>query len=177
MAVPEHVNDVNGTHDHEHDAEQDSGVLYCTVHPTVATNLRCNRCGRPMCTKCAVRTPVGYRCRQCVREQQDTFFTAQMRDYLIAAVVAFAISFVAVFFISQIRFFLIAIFLSPAVGGVIGSVIMRLTGKRRGRHTVWIVGAAVVLGALPFLLFNLLGVGIYIVMATGAAIAPFRLQL
>ncbi len=58
----------------------DSGVLYCTVHPNVETALRCNRCGRPMCNRCAVRTPVGYRCRECVRGQQQVFYTAQTLD-------------------------------------------------------------------------------------------------
>ncbi len=177
MAVPERVDNVNDSGVQEHDHEHEDDTLYCTVHPTIATNLRCNRCGRPMCTKCAVRTPVGYRCRECVREQQDTFFTAHIWDYLIAAGVALVMSFFAAMFISWIRFFLLAIFLSPAAGGVIGTVVMRLTGKRRGRHTAWVVGAAVIMGALPFLLANLLGIGIYIVMATGAAITPFRLRL
>ena len=48
MTIPERVEE---THADEHDEEE---ILYCTVHPTVQTTLRCNRCGRPMCTKCAV---------------------------------------------------------------------------------------------------------------------------
>ena len=73
----------------------DDEVVYCTVHPNAETALRCNRCGRPMCTRCAVRTPVGYRCKECVREQQDKFFDAQMIDYLIAAGVSLVASFFA----------------------------------------------------------------------------------
>jgi len=34
-----------------------------------------------------VRTPVGYRCRECVRGQQQVFETAVWSDYVIAAVV------------------------------------------------------------------------------------------
>lgn len=157
------------------DVEVD-GALYCTVHPTVETSLRCNRCGRPMCTKCAVLTPVGYRCRECVRQQQDTYFNAQMLDYVIAGAVALAISFFAVAIIARLPFFL-AFFASPAVGGVIGTAAWRLTGKRRGRYTAIVVGAAVVLGALPWLLLNLFAVGIYLFMATGAAVARFQLRL
>ncbi|HYN88142.1 MAG TPA: tetratricopeptide repeat protein, partial [Ardenticatenaceae bacterium] len=41
-------------------------MLHCSVHPDRETMLRCNRCGRPMCPECAVRTPVGLRCRECV---------------------------------------------------------------------------------------------------------------
>lgn len=157
------------------DVETD-GVLFCTVHPTVETSLRCNRCGRPMCTKCAMRTPVGYRCRECVRQQQDTYFNAQMLDYVIAGAVALAISFFAVAIIARLPFFL-AFFASPAVGGVIGTAVWRLTGRRRGRYTAIVVGAAVVVGALPWLLLNLFAVGIYLFMATGAAVARFQLRL
>ena len=35
---------------------------YCANHPTVETTLRCNKCGKPICAKCAIRTPTGYRC-------------------------------------------------------------------------------------------------------------------
>ncbi|NLX11266.1 MAG: hypothetical protein GXY36_16585 [Chloroflexi bacterium] len=151
-------------------------VVYCTVHPNAPANLRCNRCGRPMCTRCAVRTPVGYRCRQCVREQQDKFFNAQMIDYLVAAVVSVVVSAAAAFFIWRLWFFLVFI-ISPVVGSVIGQLVWRLTGKRRGRYTAIVVGAGVVVGALPFLLLNLFSVGLYLFVATGAAVAQFRLRL
>ncbi|WP_119065242.1 B-box zinc finger protein [Aggregatilinea lenta] len=167
MAAPELQTDV---------ATEDE-VVYCTVHPTVEAHLRCNRCGRPMCTRCAVLTPVGYRCKQCVRQQQDTFFNAQAYDYLIAAVVSLAISFAAAFILSRIGFFFIAFFAAPAAGGVIGGAVRRLTGKRRGRYTAMVVGAGVVLGALPFLLVNPLTIGIYLFMATGTAAAQFGLRL
>ncbi len=156
------------------DAEE---ALYCRVHPTVATNLRCNRCGRPMCTRCAVKTPVGYRCRECVRSQQDKFFDAQMLDYLIAGAVSLTISFFAAGLLARLGWFLIAFFLSPAVGGLIGRAVWRLTGKRRGRYTAIVVGANVVLGALLFLPGNPLAIGIYLVMATGTAVAQFRPRL
>jgi hypothetical protein len=169
MTVPERVDDVTTG-----EAEE---KLYCAVHPTVETALRCNRCGRPMCSKCAVLTPVGYRCKQCVREQQNKFFDAQMLDYLIAAGVSLVISFFAAVILAQIRFWLIAFFLSPAAGGLIGTVVWRLTAKRRGRYTAAIVGVCVVAAALPFLLLNPFSIGIYLFMATGAAVARFRLRL
>jgi hypothetical protein len=46
---------------------------YCYYHPNVETELRCNKCGKYICPKDAVRTPVGYRCKSCVKEQQDIF--------------------------------------------------------------------------------------------------------
>ncbi|MGI9253570.1 MAG: B-box zinc finger protein, partial [Thermomicrobiales bacterium] len=37
----------------------------CSYHPDVETLLRCSRCGKPICAKCGVRTPVGVRCPDC----------------------------------------------------------------------------------------------------------------
>ncbi len=44
---------------------QGSGEVPCSYHPTVMTRLRCSRCGKPICPKCGVRTPVGLRCPEC----------------------------------------------------------------------------------------------------------------
>ena len=41
------------------DGEPES--LTCANHPDRETLLRCNKCGKPICISCAVRTPVGYR--------------------------------------------------------------------------------------------------------------------
>ena len=130
-----------------------------------------------MCTRCAVKTPVGYSCRECVRAQQDKFFDAQMLDYLIAGAVSLTISFFAAGLLARLGWFLIAFFLSPAAGGLIGRAVWRLTGQRRGRYTGIVVGANVVVGALPFFMANPLAIGIYLFMATGAAVAQFRLHL
>ncbi len=42
-----------------------SGPVRCADHPDVETRLRCSRCGRPICPRCGVRTPVGMRCPDC----------------------------------------------------------------------------------------------------------------
>jgi len=53
--------------------DKDPQVMYCYVHPDRETLLRCNRCERPICQSCAVLTPTGYRCKECVRGQQKIF--------------------------------------------------------------------------------------------------------
>ena len=42
-----------------------SGQVPCSYHPGVLTGLRCSRCGKPICPRCGVRTPVGLRCPDC----------------------------------------------------------------------------------------------------------------
>ena len=76
--------------------------LTCTFHPKRETQLRCNRCDRPICIKCAKRTPTGYRCPECIRSQQKIFITTKWYDYL----TAFAITGVISFLGSQLSFFL-----------------------------------------------------------------------
>ena len=66
-------------------------VMYCANHPETETLLRCNKCNKPICLKCAVQTPVGYRCRECVRGQQDVYYNATSTDNLIAFGVAFGV--------------------------------------------------------------------------------------
>jgi len=132
-------------------------TTYCFYHPDTPTSLRCNRCGKPICAKDAVRTPVGYRCKDCVRQQQDVFFNAGTTDYVIAALVSLPAGYLAQRFVPQIGFFVIL--LGPLIGGLVGEAIWRATGKRRGRYT-WIAAlAGLSLGAIaavwPVLQFRL----------------------
>ena len=124
-------------------------VLYCANHPTVATSLRCNRCEKLICSKCAVRTPVGYRCRECVRGQQAVFDTARTRDYPVAAVVSAVGTGLGTVVLGMLGFwgFLVA----PIVGGGIAEGVRWAVGRRRSRYLPrWAaIGAAV--GMLPTL--------------------------
>jgi hypothetical protein len=120
---------------------------FCTVHPNVETGLRCNKCGRHMCVKCAVKTPVGYRCRQCIKQQQAGFFTATSRDYIVAAVVSFVLALPTAYVLLQTGLFLIIILGIPA-GGFIGELVHRAVGKRRGEYTWAVAAGAIVIAAL-----------------------------
>jgi hypothetical protein len=152
--------------------------MYCANHPSVETVLRCNRCGKPICTRCAVRTPVGFRCPQCVREQRSTFYVGGTGDYVIAAVVALVLSLPAAFLIAQLGWFF-AIFLGPVAGGIIAEAVRLATGKRRARWTWLIVGGSMVVGAFPTIVmvgvgFGLIGLLVYLVLGVGAASARLR---
>jgi len=121
--------------------------LYCVNHPKTETRLRCNRCGNPICPKCAVRTPVGFRCKQCIQGQQAVFYSATPVDYLIAVVIGLVASTIAAFIISAVGIFF-AFFLAPLAGGVIAEVVRWATGRRRGRWVWLVVSACIMVGAL-----------------------------
>ena len=134
--------------------------LFCYVHPTRETALRCNNCNRPICAACAIRTPIGYRCRECVKGQQKAFDTSEWYDYVTGFTVAALLSAVASFLVTLIGgfgflgWFLIAAGASTA-GVAIAEGVRLVTRKRRSRPLFITVAVGVVLGALPILLVQL----------------------
>ncbi|MAS36936.1 MAG: hypothetical protein CL610_23230 [Anaerolineaceae bacterium] len=124
-------------------------ATYCAVHPDRETGLRCNKCDRLMCAECAVQTPVGYRCRECVRQHEDKFFNGTMADYLIVFAVAAVVTGLGYVGLRLIGgFLLFIIILSIPVGGAVGELALRLTGRRRGRYSGYVAAAGAIVGAL-----------------------------
>ncbi len=143
-----------------------TGTLYCYVHPDRETSLRCNNCNRPICASCAVRTPTGYRCKECVRDRQKTFDTSEWYDFVVGFIVAAVLSGIAatlVTFVGGIGFFgyiLIAAG-APTAGVIISEALRAITRKRRSRPLFITISAGVVVGALPVILFQLLTLNIF----------------
>lgn len=121
-------------------------LTYCEVHPDRETALRCNKCGRLMCADCAVSTPVGYRCKQCVRQHEDKFFNAGSNDYALLFGVCAVLSGVGGFLASAIGFILLWVIGSIPAGGFISEAALRATKRRRGRYSGEIGAAGVVIG-------------------------------
>jgi hypothetical protein len=140
--------------------------VYCANHPTVETSLRCNRCGKPICARCAIRTPTGYRCKECVRGQQKIFVTAVWVDYLFgggAAAVLGLIASLLVTLIGGIGLFgiIIVIIGAPTVGVIIAEAVRWVTRKHRSRPLFLTVAGAVILGALPVILWQLFSLSFF----------------
>jgi len=144
----------------------ESTTLYCYVHPSRETSLRCNNCNRPICAACAMRTPTGYRCRECVKGQLKTFDTSEWYDYITGFIVAALLSAVASFlvtFIGRFGFFgwiLIAAGASTA-GVAIAEGVRLVTRRRRSRALFITVAVGVVMGALPIMLIQVLGMNVF----------------
>lgn len=131
----------------------EEAATYCANHPDRETGLRCNNCGKYICSQCAVRVPTGYRCRECVRGQQKTFETAKSYDYLIAFVVAALLGGLGARIASFLGFF--TIFLAPAAGGIIAEAVRAATGRRRSPRLFQVAAIGVAVGATPFVILPL----------------------
>ncbi len=146
-----------------HETEEE--ILHCTVHPDRETTLRCNKCGRPMCTQCAVLTPVGYRCRECVRGIQSGYYKATNNDYIVIFAVCAGLTAVGGAIFSAINLGILFTFiLALPIGGGIGEAALRLTSRRRGRQSARIAAAGAVVGGL-------IGGVVQFLLAYGAALS------
>jgi hypothetical protein len=160
--------------------ETTSTTLYCYVHPTRETTLRCKRCEKPICASCAQRTPTGYLCKDCVNQHKKIFDTALWYDYLIGPGIIFILSLLTsgllAFVASFIGFYMIfvAFAIAGGAGVFLSNIALRVTSKRRSRPLFMACAAGVALVAIPMGLFLLLtggmlpviSIGIYAVVAT-----------
>ncbi|GIV76905.1 MAG: hypothetical protein KatS3mg050_1299 [Litorilinea sp.] len=167
---------------------EEAEVLYCANHPNVETLLRCNKCGKPICLKCAQLTDVGYRCKECIRNVQDNYFNAVTVDNAIAFAVALVIAGIAVPILSillgMLRGFffwglIIAFMLGGGAGGALAQIIRAAVGRRRGRYLRYFALAGIICGSLASLvLLNLpllnLPLLVFGVLATATAFQILR---
>ena len=155
-------------------------TLRCATHPDVETNLRCGKCGKPICPRCLVQTPVGARCRDCARLYKLPTYRISPVYYLRAAGAALGMAIViglAWGFITHlVSFIYLNLLLAAGIGYAIGEVTGLAVNRKRGPGLAVVGGMAVVIcyavniftfGYIPSIGLGLiidlvsLGVGIY----------------
>jgi hypothetical protein len=171
------------TQEHSMQEQSIQEATVCYRHPLIETTLRCAKCDRYICPKCANRTPVGYICPECLRSQENRYFTGGLGDYGIAAIIAFPLSVIVAFIftviIGRIGFFswIIAFIAAPIAGGFIAEAVRWGVRKRRSRYLDRVVAGCFILALAPFLLLNLGNLfglivpGILLVIGTGTIMA------
>ncbi len=116
--------------------------------------LRCNKCGKPITPAEAVQTPIGYRCPDCVRQQQKVYDTSKPQDYILGIVIAAVLSFLGSLLVSVVGFFIFL--LAPAIGVGVSAVVRSVVKKRRSKTLFRLVAYAMIAGGLPLLALNLI---------------------
>ena len=131
---------------------EETTTLYCYVHPDRETSLRCKTCEKPICASCAVHTPTGYSCKDCVRSHQKKFDTAVWHDYIVGFVLAAILSAITAFIVTLISGFffgLIILAVAPAAGTIIARILQAVLRRRRSRALFMTISAGMVVGAIP----------------------------
>lgn len=128
--------------------EYGEAVNYCATHPNVETGLACGRCGRYICPRCMIQTPVGSRCRDCARVRRSPVFDVSTRQYLLAALAAVGMGVIlgvvgSILRLEFGRFPFVTGILAAGVGYIVGEVVSRVTNRKRGLGLSIIAAAGV----------------------------------
>ncbi len=108
----------------------------CATHPDIETHLRCGKCGKPICPKCLVQTPVGAKCPDCAKLYKLPTFRVTKRYYLRAAGTALGMAIVCGLVwgvvMSLVPFFFLNFLLAAGVGYAVGEVVSLSVNRKRG---------------------------------------------
>ena len=128
--------------------------MQCATHPNVETELACGRCGKPICPRCLVYTPVGARCRDCAQLRRLPTYqipiTYILRGTGAAGAAGAAIGGLWGLLVRQgsggYGFFVF--FLALGIGYGVGEAVSRATNRKRGAALQGAAAAGVVLAYL-----------------------------
>lgn len=108
--------------------------MKCEQHPGVETSMTCSNCGRPICPKCMVYTPVGNKCPECARQRGRAVAGLKPIYYVRAVAAGLGAGLVAgillVEVVRAIRFgsLLFLIIVAMAIGEAVSRAARRNTG-------------------------------------------------
>ena len=128
--------------------------MQCATHPNVETELACGRCGKPICPRCLVYTPVGVRCRDCAQVRRIPTYNVSLAYLLrgIGAAVAMgaAIGGLWALLLPQATraYGFYVLFLALGIGYAIGESVSWATNRKRGPTLQGIAAAGVILAYL-----------------------------
>lgn len=123
--------------------------MKCAAHPGVETNLSCGKCGKPICPRCMVQTPVGARCPDCANLYKLPTFRVSTQYYLravgsgLGVAVACGLIWGAVMIF--VSFFYINLLVAAGVGYALGEVVSLSVNRKRGTGLAVVGGVAMVI--------------------------------
>ena len=127
-------------------AAAEDGRLFCYRHPDRETWVRCGRCDRPICPRCAIQGPVGFRCRECGKPAFDPLTSFTPIQAIGGAGVALGGGILVALVASRIGFF--SIIISYFAGSFIAEAVTRVTGYKRGPTMLAVMFGGIVAGAM-----------------------------
>ena len=128
-------------------------TVKCAAHPDVDTNLRCGKCGKPICPRCLVETPVGARCRACARLNKLPTYRISSVFYFRAIGAALGMAIVAGlawgFLSNYFPYIYFHLLLAAGLGYAIGEVTGLAVNRKRG---IWLAIIGSIAVALSYVI-------------------------
>jgi hypothetical protein len=123
-------------------------MAQCKRHPSIETNLYCNKCEDPICPRCMVQTPVGARCPSCARLKRVPTYQISGKYYLRGVGAAIGLAIAAGLLWLLIRMFVpfsgfFNFIIAGGVGYAIGEGISWATNRKAGTPLAILGGIAV----------------------------------
>lgn len=139
----------------------------CSYHPDVETELTCTECGKPICPREMVQTPVGYKCPEDARAARSQYVYLKPAQAVRAAVAALAVGLAGAALLAFVGF-------GGLLGGLLwgllaAEVVRRASGGHRGSAVAGIAAAGIGVGWLASLPLG----GLWIVTPIAAAVVAF----
>jgi hypothetical protein len=103
----------------------------CAFHKGVQTNVSCVECGRYICPKDMVDTPVGYKCRECGLTRRPTLGGIKPRQYALGAAAGLGAGVALAAVLIFVPFFT---FWMSILGGI---GVAEATRRGAGGHRTW----------------------------------------
>lgn len=133
--------------------------MQCAAHPGVETELSCSRCGKAICPRCMVHTPVGARCRECANVRRIPTYNmsgsvlARAAGSSLGAGIAVG---VAWWLFNPLTYVFFGVLAGLAFGYAIGEAVSLGTGRRAGPplQAISVGGVLLAYGVRTGLLFG-----------------------
>jgi hypothetical protein len=125
--------------------DPESPALRCYRHPDRETWVRCGRCDQPICSRCAMQGPVGFRCRECGKPAYDPLTSMRPSQLAVGFAVAVAGGVVIGLVGSRIGFF--GLLIAWFGGGLVADAVMRFVGFKRGPRITAVLFGGILAGA------------------------------
>jgi hypothetical protein len=160
--------------------------MKCAKHPNVETNVTCGKCGKPICPKCMVQTPVGMRCKECAGLKKLPTYEVSTQYILRAIGAGLGIGIVcgvAWWAIDLVLpFYFLRLIIALGAGYAVGEVVSLAVNRKRGTILAVIGGLGATISfaiaiALSLPGFSIMNVVISLVMlALAVYMAVSRLR-
>jgi len=109
--------------------------MQCATHPNVETELACSRCGKAICARCLVHTPVGARCRECANVRRIPTYNVSsgiLARGIGAALLGGAVLGIAWWIFNPLSAFFFGVIFGLGVGYGVGEAVSFATNRRAG---------------------------------------------